>query len=197
MLDRLNEGKWWDRGHLLIEGCTRVSPGCDHCWAAGFSHRFDGALTDETGNWTGEVRLRPEGIENLGRGRPGVRAIWNDLFHPRVPFDFVARVFFKIGHYTDNIYVILTKRPQRMVAFYQWFEAKGYPLKGYPLPRNIIPATSAENQEQADARLPFLLQVPGLVRMVSLEPLLGPVDLTPYLRSQPALGWVVCGGETG
>ncbi len=167
----------------------------------------------------------------------------SDLFHEAVPFEYIAAVFAVMAVTTRHTYQVLTKRPQRMLEFFKWvddFESVfpgdrvmehwpkhlewqphaagrgGYDNCGpaWPL-ENVWIGVSVENQAAADERVPLLLQTPAAVRWVSMEPLLGPVDLSvEYLRSKlgyypfklpsehrttlvDLLDWVVVGGESG
>jgi protein gp37 len=82
-------------------------------------------------------------------------------------------------------WLLLTKRPENMLQFVPWTET---------WPTNVWAMTSVEDQEQAELRIPELLKVPAVVRGLSVEPLLGPVDLSPWLSE---IQWVIVGGESG
>lgn len=250
---RRSKGLWWDEGIGLVGGCSPVSPGCANCWRAVESHmrknhpnskiraRYEG-LTDEQGRWTGEIRPMWDDLAKITpRQRPKVIAIWNDLFHPEVPDEFIANCLLRISRAPQHLILALTKRPERMVKFFSrigawegWITHDGTPVEkiykgtgfilsdddSWPLP-NLWLGVTAENQEQADRRIPLLLQVPAAVRFVSVEPMLGPVDLIRYfvgkkalevffahggknvvaipdhLKPPPHLDWIICGGETG
>jgi len=147
----------------------------------------------------------------------------SDLFHPDVPFDYITQVFDvmcswrwpnkeaeRIGDESlledpGHTYMVLTKRPERVQDWLQWlFEywpgdspvnvnlsAEGH------FGRHIWFGVTAENQQRADERIPILLQIPATVRFVSVEPMLGPVDLTNIIIGPNRLDWVICGSETG
>ena len=195
MFDRINEGRWWDFGWQLVEGCTKVSPGCNNCWSMAKEKRF----RKETGVAVHSERLgRP-----LKRKKPASYAIWNDLFHPDVPFDFIDQVFAVIALCPQHIFQILTKRPERM---YEYFTDQ-IPLI------NCMLGITAENQEMADLRIPQLLRTPAAVRFISVEPMLGKIDMEKYLtyglqcnipssvknseRREVGLHLIICGGESG
>ncbi len=118
----------------------------------------------------------------------------SDLFHPRVPFDFISNVFevmqeasAKQGH----IFQVLTKRPGRAVG---WWEQEGRALLG-EWPANVWIGTSVESRKYAP-RLSVLKKVPAHIRFVSAEPLLESVDISPWLEDG-TLKWVIVGGESG
>jgi len=122
----------------------------------------------------------------------------SDLFQHTIHDDYIVKVFEVMAETPRHTYQILTKRPARM----QRFLSAHYPE---PLP-NVWLGVSVEDQETANKRVPLLLATPAAVRWISLEPMLGPVDLRPWLgrglltpgvRSRRWLNWVVLGGESG
>lgn len=204
MFDFLSQGRWWDRGLDLVTGCTPVSPGCAHCWSAEKTHRagcqlnpkikarYDG-LTDASGRFTGEVRPQWDDLAKIGRARqPQVYTFWNDLFHEQIPFkchalkgekSFIDEVLLKIIARPKHFYIICTKRPRRALGYFlsrQSDFGNSREVKEI-LAHRLMIMTTAENQEMADLRLPFLLQIPGVMHGVSVEPGLGLVDLTKWL----------------
>jgi len=173
MFDRIHTGRWWDRGINLVEGCTPVSEGCDHCWARAMARRF--------GRDPDRVVFRRDRLSVLGKGRPRVWSIWHDLFHRDINFSDAADALGVIERTSDHYYIVLTKRPKVM---------RLYRLDMM----NLCVGVTAETQARADERVPVLLDSSAALRMVSVEPILGPVDLSAYLGG---LDWVICGGETG
>jgi protein gp37 len=105
-----------------------------------------------------------------------------DLFHEIVLFSYIKSVFDVMQKAKGHIYQVLTKRPERMLKFINWYNKKN----NWQVPENIWLGVTAENQEMADKRIPILLQIPAAVRFVSCEPLLGPVDLSEWLEPE---GW--------
>jgi protein gp37 len=156
----------------------------------------------------------------------------SDLFHADVPDEFIARVWAVMSNAPRHTFQILTKRHGRMrsllssARFLDLFDIEWCALPDWndrlpdpdrtpishlndgPLP-NVWLGVSVEDQQRADLRIPALLDTPAAVRFLSCEPLLGPVDLSPWLDIEvdcgdpsdgcprPALGWVIVGGESG
>jgi protein gp37 len=135
-----------------------------------------------------------------------------DLFHEDVPMEYVGRVFDVMSEAREHTFQVLTKRPKRMLEYAEevW--------KVLPTIGNIWWGVTAENQQQANKRIPILLQIPATVRFVSAEPMLGPIRLDPYrwfpydyykqssvleqsqgrsFSGPPRLDWVIVGGESG
>lgn len=168
MFDRINEGRWWDDGLTLVEGCTPVSESCENCWALEMEKRFHK-------NDNNEIRFMPERLGRIKRKKPKVYSIWNDLFHPSISMSDIFCAFQAFEVYNHNKYLILTKRPERALRFAQHVE---WEKRNF---NHIWIGTTVENQKRADERIPFLLQIPAAVRFVSVEPMLSSVDLSEYL----------------
>ena len=162
-------GKYWTHSVTLVDGCDRVSPGCDHCWAIPLNERHEVFAGGE-----GEVVFHYEWIEKLmttRRAKPRVYAIWNDLFHERVTRQDQLRTL-AVMAYQRHIYMVLTKRADRMRTF-----VNGNVIFGDLLDGNIWLGVTAENQEWANKRIPPLVETRAAKRFVSIEPILGSVDL--------------------
>ena len=176
---------WTDYSWNVVTGCTPISPGCDNCYAQAMAHRF---------GWPKGVQLHPERLEeprHLRKPRRIFVCSMSDLFHEDVPIDFVSQVIDKIWANPRHTFQLLTKRPERFPEVFERYQALrlGVPIRAeYVLPDNLWLGVTAENQEQADYRIPLLLQVPAAVRFVSCEPLLGPLDLGPYLFCEDCSG---------
>lgn len=217
-----------------IYGCSPVSPGCANCYAAKMAHRqtamgnYPEGITKKTANgvkWTGKIIVDQSAVTREFAKLPKkvhkkvFVTSMADLFHENVPDDFICDVFYMMAQMKHHTFMVLTKRARRM---YEWFnrpEAQGSKWHK-PLP-NVIGMVTAEDQEQADKRIPWLLQCPFAVRGVSIEPMLGPIDLHFMSQSgyrmlsrwygpdgfdktgsQPELkqlkpNWIILGGETG
>ncbi len=182
--------EWTDATWNPVTGCTKVSAGCDHCYAETFAERFRGVPRHpyEQGF---DLKLWPQrlGIP-LGWRRP--RRVFvnsmSDLFHRDVPDEYILRVFRVMAEAEIHTFQVLTKRPDRMMRLLQRWEDRGVLA---PLP-NVWLGTSIEAMGQA-WRAEKLRRTPAAVRFISAEPLLGPLgslDLT-------GIDWVIAGGESG
>ena len=189
--------EWTDDTWNPVTGCTRVSPGCDHCYMFALYPRLRGMHVPGYESSPDEVRLLPERLQTPLSWKKPRRVFVNsmaDVFHPKVPFDFVLEMFLVMAEAAEergHVFQILTKRPGRAVAWWEKYQQR-FP-GGWP-PRIWI-GTSVESQKYAP-RLTVLERLPALVRFVSAEPLLERIDLTPWLESR-AVNWVIVGGESG
>lgn len=222
-----------------VTGCTKISAGCQNCYASRMATRLAGRYgypNEEPFRLT----VHPERLVEPFRWKKP-RTVFvvsmGDLFHSDVPCDFIEAVFGVMSMLGRHTFVVLTKRPENAAEFFRKrtlldcqssavFAAdpsrkelahktdlaaiNGDGRNRWPLP-NVWIGTSAENQEQADKRIPHLLECPAALRFVSAEPLLGNVDLSPWLeiardresgrivRSgwRPEIDWVIVGGESG
>lgn len=206
--------EWTESTWNPVAGCDKVSPGCDHCYAETIAHLFAG--TKPFPDWF-DVTLHPERLGQPLRWQKPRRVFVNsisDLFHDRVPDEYIARVFAVMALAHRHTFQILTKRHGRMRAllskptFGHLVAKQGDDyigcqedwllralLTGTPLP-NVWLGVSVEDQRWADIRVPALLETPAAVRCVvlSCEPLLGPVRIDPWLGS---VDWVIVGAESG
>lgn len=180
--------EWTDATWNPVTGCSKVSPGCAHCYAARFAERFRGVPGHpfERGF---DLVLRPERLgQPLAWRRP--RRIFvnsmSDLFHRDVPDDFIAAVFATMERAPWHVFQVLTKRSARMRRFL----AARY--GGRAAPPHIWCGVSIEDRARL-FRLRDLQASPAGLRFLSLEPLLedlGALDLA-------GIGWVIVGGESG
>lgn len=219
---------WADETWNVVTGCTRVSDGCLHCYIPRtppfrMAHRrFD---HDGIGATTG-VKLHSDRLPiPLAWRKPRRIFVCSlaDLFHDAVPDRYIAEVFAVMSIAERHTFQVLTKRPARMRSLLNteqfWVlvdNARAVRRHG-PLPGagavalpNVWIGTSVESQQWADIRIPALLETPAAIRWLSMEPLLGAVDLTnvaPGLRyansgftalaGSRRVDWVVVGGESG
>jgi protein gp37 len=196
-------------------------------------------VVNEQGRWNGKITFVEKALqEPLQRKKPTTYFVnsMSDLFHENVPDETIDRIFAVMALCPQHTFQVLTKRPDRMLAymsrgdnehgdFFERISDAAVDLTGspcaahvedttWPLP-NVWVGVSVENQAAADARIPLLLQTPAAVRFLSIEPLLGPVDLQKYLYPLPTardlrhdlppdysvkpkpLHWVIVGGESG
>ncbi|SKO36807.1 bacteriophage protein gp37 [Mycobacteroides abscessus subsp. bolletii] len=215
--------EWTDATWNPVTGCTKVgTPGCDHCYAETFAERWRGTKGHyfETGF---DVQLRPDKLGLPLRWTKPRRIFVNsmsDLFHDKVPDEYIARVFAVMALAPRHTFQLLTKRHGRMRSLLNsayFLQAVGRvwaePPSDWPLPRdwrvpvwplpNVWLGVSAEDQKRADHRIPALLDTPAAVRFVSAEPLLGPIDLHADPIGKDSvfwighLDWVIVGGESG
>ena len=191
--------EWTDRTWNPATGCTRVSPGCDRCYAETIARRFSGSAAFPNGF---TVTLHPERLDAPRRWRRPARVFVNsmsDLFHADIPDDFVLAVFQTMADTPQHTYQVLTKRHARMRAFCNRLgfreptraeAAAGHHLIAYlgshpfdvaPWDTSSLPnvwlGVSAESHYHAQLRIPALLETPAAVRFVSAEPLLAGMNL--------------------
>lgn len=176
-------------------GCTKVSAACDFCYAEAWSKRSGHVEWGPHGErrrtktWGNPVKWnRKAGLE--GRRYRVFCASLADVFdnHRSIQFDW-RRDLYQLIDETPNLdWLLLTKRPQNItrLAPQRWF------TQG--IPGNVWLGTTVENQEEAERRIPHLVQVPASVRFLSCEPLLGPLMIRRWLGD---LEWVITGGESG
>lgn len=209
--------EWTDHTFNPWVGCTKVSPACDHCYAEGWAKR-----TGQAGLWQGERRRttsanwrKPYHWNNaaplIERRQRVFCASLADVFDNQVPREWRADLFAMIRETPNLDWLLLTKRPQNMAKMLPGDWGQGYP--------NVWLGTTVENQQEANRRIPYLLKVPAVIRFLSCEPLLGPVNLRVlrpdginfrmdaltgegehFLGMKGQTGrihWVIAGGESG
>ena len=195
-----------------IIGCSKVSEGCENCYAEKMAVRlahigstsYYGAVTKqhslaEPYEWNGKTHFVQSQIDKpLHWKKPRVIFVCSmgDLFHETVDYLDVGKVFDVIEKCQQHIFIILTKRAENMKFFFEAENEK-------PLP-NVWLGVTAENQEQANKRIPQLIKIPAAVKFVSVEPMLSAVDLSVWLYSgymepphDDIVNWVITGGESG
>ncbi|HUU59671.1 MAG TPA: DUF5131 family protein, partial [Phycisphaerae bacterium] len=238
-------------GHVRFarhgHACVKVSPGCQRCYSENWNRRFGTGLP-YTASALARVQFILDEAElhamSHSRAIAGQRVFvcdMTDAFQPAVSPEQIDRVFFTLAQRPDVHWMLLAKRPERAALYLDGFARadRGAPIyelaeilcatpaalaKGWPLP-NVWVGTSCEDQQRADERIPKLFACQAAVRFVSLEPLLGPIDVhfgdslthdedsavgwTPcdvggrrhqhplHERCWRGLDWVIVGGETG
>ena len=203
-MGKITKIEWATASWNCFIGCSKVSPACDNCYAERWAHQykrdFNKVVRAHSTTFNSpKTWARPERIFVCSL---------SDFFHPDILRADRHAAIHVMRDAPQHTYMLLTKRPENikpMLLGTAW---------GDKLPDNVWVGVTAENQEQADKRIPVLLQVPARVRFVSCEPLLGPVDLSKYLVPRgtslianmihpeksifiPALNWVIAGGESG
>ena len=190
--------EWTDSTWNPVTGCTKVSPGCKHCYAETFSERFRG-VPGHPYEQGFDLKLWPERLEMPLRWKEPKMIFVNsmsDLFHERVPDGYIKQVFDVMIRADHHVFQVLTKRSGQMMEWtrknYRHVNEK---VNGNPLlPKNIWLGVSVENQRYT-TRIPDIQKSPARVRFLSIEPLLGPVELTASMLR--GIHWVIVGGESG
>lgn len=184
--------EWTDATWNPVTGCSKVSPGCAHCYAERLSLRFRTSRVPWTpANALENVLLHEDRLDiPLSWRQPRMVFVnsMSDLFHELVPGEFVNRVFATMSEARRHVFQILTKRPDRMAA---WLRHAGAQWAAEPLP-NVWLGTSIEN-DRWTSRADALRESPAAVRFISAEPLLGPL---PSLDLS-SIDWLIVGGESG
>ena len=180
--------EWTDATWNPVTGCTKISAGCDHCYAERFSERFRGTRGHpfEAGF---DLTLRPERLEQPLRWRLPRMIFVNsmsDLFHKKIPKEFIARVFDTMETASWHTFQVLTKRSSLMRDFLR--ERYGT-QRG---PSHMWFGVSVEDGTKV-SRIRHLREAPAGVRFLSIEPLIGPVGKLDLAE----IDWVIVGGESG
>lgn len=176
--------EWTEATWNPVRGCTKVSPGCKHCYAETFAERFRG-VPGHPFEQGFDLRLVPDALDLPLRWRKGRLIFVNsmsDLFHEDIPGDYVRQVFAVMAAAPQHQFQVLTKRAERMLALTQ----------RYGVPDNAWLGVSVENAAYR-SRIAALRRVPARVRFLSLEPLLGPLGTL----GLTGIHWVIVGGESG
>jgi protein gp37 len=180
--------EWTDATWNPVTGCTKISPGCDHCYAERFSERFRGTRGHpfESGF---DLTLRPERLDQPLRWRTSRMIFVNsmsDLFHKEIPKEFIARVFDTMEAAPWHTFQVLTKRSSLMRDFLR----KRYGARRSP--SHMWFGVSIEDGTKA-SRIRHLREAPAGVRFLSIEPLIGSVGRLDLSE----IDWVIVGGESG
>jgi protein gp37 len=221
--------EWTEATWNPVTGCDKISPGCDHCYALALAKRlkamgqpkYQADGNPATSGPGFAVTVHEEAVwAPLGWRRPRTVFVnsMSDVAHPRVPREFLARIWAAMALAHRHTFQVLTKRPNRLAALLAsggfardvawaaartpyglvppedapgWAAREGLWRPPWPLP-NVHVGTSIENDGYA-WRAGFLRRTPAALRFLSLEPLLGPV---PSLDLD-GIGWVIAGGESG
>jgi protein gp37 len=176
--------EWTEATWNPVTGCSKVSPGCAHCYAETFAERWRG-IPGHPYEQGFDLRLWPDRLDVPLRWR-APRLIFvnsmSDLFHEDIPFEFVERVFETMVRAEQHVFQILTKRHERLALL----------APDLPWPENVWMGVTIENRRFLH-RADFLHEVPAAVRFISAEPLLGPLE---GLELE-GIDWLIAGGESG
>jgi len=180
--------EWTDVTWNPVSGCTKISPGCDHCYAERFAERWRG-IPNHPYEAGFDLRLHPSRLDQpLKLKRPSAIFVnsMSDLFHKDIPVEFLDQVFQVMEAAPWHRFQVLTKRSSLLRRYVN----KRY--EGRAAPAHIWLGVSLENCEQL-SRIRHLQATAATVRFVSAEPLLGPLedlDLS-------GIHWLIAGGESG
>lgn len=176
--------EWTDATWNPVTGCNKVSPGCKHCYALTFAERWRGVPGHHFEQGF-DLRLWHERLRLPMTWKSPKRIFVNsmsDLFHERVPFEFIQQVFKTMSACPQHQFQVLTKRPEQLLTV----------CNSLAWPDNVWMGVSIENEKYA-YRSELLRDVPARIRFLSVEPLLGAIPRLP-LRG---IHWVIVGGESG
>lgn len=180
--------EWTDATWNPVTGCTKISSGCDNCYAERFAERFRGVSGHPYQNGF-ELTLRPERVRQpLGWKNPKMIFVnsMSDLFHKGVPRDYVDQVFDTMEQAQWHVFQVLTKRSSRLRKYVnQRYVAR-------PAPSHIWLGVSMEDGTKK-SRLAHLQDCNASIRFLSVEPLIGPVGRA----NLSGISWVIVGGESG
>lgn len=177
--------EWTEQTWNPVTGCTKISPGCKHCYAETMARRLHAMNVHGYENGF-NLTLLPERLaEPLKRKKPTVYFVnsMSDLFHEEIPDAFIRHVFDVIRQTPQHTYQILTKRADRLMKFLHHNDA----------PQNAWLGVSVEDRKHGLPRIDALRDITAQIRFLSIEPLLedlGKVDLR-------GIDWVIVGGESG
>lgn len=199
--------EWTDKTWNPVTGCTKISEGCQHCYAERMSKRLAGRCGyDKDDPFT--VTLHPDKLnEPLKWKKPSKIFVCSmgDLFHDDVSLNLVDKIFAVMALCPQHIFILLTKRPERMKRYFydiggttrrDWVATQICKIKNttrmpsfdWPLP-NVWLGVTTENQKRADERVSILLDTPAAVRLASVEPMLTEVKLNRYLKYPICKHW--------
>lgn len=180
--------EWTDATWNPVTGCTKISAGCDFCYAERFSERFRGTPGHPFENGF-DLTLRPHRLQQPLRWRQPRMIFVNsmsDLFHKQIPREFIVRVFETMEKANWHTFQVLTKRSSLMRNF----------LRSRYVTSRVLPhmwfGVSLEDGTKL-SRVRHLQQSPAAVRFLSIEPLIGPVGILDL----EGIDWVIVGGESG
>lgn len=189
--------EWTDHTFNPWIGCTKVSPGCEHCYAEAFARRYNKAewgptarrVRTSAANWQKPLAWNKK-AQQEGRRYRVFCASLADVFEENPQVTPWRHDLFEMIVETRNLdWLLLTKRPENIMDMVpdEWRTVGRWPM-------NVWAGTTIESQDVVVSRISELIYVPAPVRFLSCEPLLGPLDLSEWLDM---VGWVIVGGESG
>ena len=176
--------EWTDKTWNPVTGCTKISKGCEHCYAAVMARRLKGMGKPKYANGFNVTMHEGALIEPTLWKSPCVIFVcsMSDLFHQDVPFEFIDKVMAVIRETPHHNYQILTKRAERMEEYF-------YNRK---VPKNAWLGVTVENQK-AKYRIKYLTRIKAQIHFLSCEPLLENLEELELENIQ----WIIVGGESG
>lgn len=177
--------EWTEQTWNPTVGCTKISPGCKHCYAEKMALRLQAMGMRGYENGFG-LSLMPERLaEPLERRKPTIYFVnsMSDLFHEEVPFDYIDQVFDVMRRAHLHTFQVLTKRAERMVDY----------CRGKAVPPNVWLGVSVEDRKHGLPRIELLRGIDVMVRFLSIEPLLEDLGKPDFSD----IHWVIVGGESG
>lgn len=193
--------EWCDYTINPFVGCSHCSPGCDNCYAEKFAARLAknpvtaekyAGVIDSNGKWTGKISQLDMSCFDKLPHKPSRVFVGSmtDFFHENVPYEYQKQVIDKMYDY-PHTFLLLTKRLDRVRrTCINWEEFYYFSI-------NVWLGVTICNQEEANRKIPHLLSIPCIKRFISVEPCLGYIDISAYLKCARKINWVICGGETG
>lgn len=215
--------EWTDRTWNPITGCTRVSAGCDNCYAVtmtkrleamGQTEKYGGLVNLGKGHFNGTVKCHENALLDPLKWRKPQKVFVNsmsDVFHKDVPFEFIFKIFAVMALCPQHTFQVLTKRPERMAEYFAY-------LRCLAMSRAVDPSVTEAIQDRIDDnpislewplpnvwlgtsvedrrvihRIDELRKEPAAVRFLSLEPLIGDLGTI----NLEGIHWVIVGGESG
>lgn len=200
--DRIERGLWWDAALNLVSGCTKKSPGCINCWSMRESHMRKSNpnpkvaeiyenITNSDGEWNGNIRFNEHSLLKMTKKKKSlVYAVWNDLYHESMPERYIHFSLNEMEISKQHRFVILTKRPERMVLL----NSGVYSCN----PPNIMYGTTVESNSYRYRVVETSFAKTRKIA-VSFEPLLDKIEFDDIFEAQFAkqVGWAIVGGESG
>ena len=195
--------EWAEESLNIVTGCTKVSAGCENCYAERMAKRLramgrpEYQLATDMDGWTGEIGFVEERLRVPMEWKKTRRVFVNsmsDTFHGKVHDLNVYRMFDMVVNNPEHIFIFVTKRAHRARRTLNYYCDTFH--EGNPIP-NLWLLVSVENQKTADERITHLLGANAVVRGLSMEPLLGDVNIARYYYNIGDDGWVIVGGESG
>ncbi len=177
--------EWTEQTWNPTVGCTKISPGCKHCYAEKMALRLQAMGMRGYENGFG-LSLMPERLaEPLERRKPTIYFVnsMSDLFHEEVPFEYIDKVFDVMKRAHQHTFQVLTKRAERMADY----------CLGKTIPPNVWLGVSVEDRKHGLPRIELLRGIDVMVRFLSIEPLLEDLGKPDFSD----LHWVIVGGESG